>query len=124
MGTCRNEHTDSFTHFEPPNAWNLGDFDLGEQLDHNTGTIVRWVVSIRLAKGVRNEALESALKKLPTPTDHDPGTPPNLYYKPHAGTQMSDLRKHALPRLKEDLNKLLSGEKPTNTTRETATPVG
>jgi len=59
MGQCRQEHTENFQHFEPPPGWGMDDLDLGENLDDKTGSVLRWVVSIRIAAGVSDPQLRA-----------------------------------------------------------------
>ena len=119
MGKCRGEHTDDFSHFDPPSEWDTDDLDLGENLDDKTESIVRWVVSIRTAEGVDDRELEEKLRRLPQSRP----IPPTLYYKPGQGMKGVGLKTRALQRLKKDLEEVKAGQVPTNMSRDTAAPV-
>lgn len=116
MNGCRGQHEGDFTHLDLPANWGMQEFDLGQTSDES-GTIGFFVVSLRLAAGVKNKALDELLRGLPEPQQ---GSPPSLYYKPGERTPLKDLPKLALPFLREDLEKLKAGDTPSNATKANA----
>jgi hypothetical protein len=94
----------------------MQDFDLGQTSDES-GTIGFFVVSLRLAAGVRTrlwtsccEVFRNLSKALRRAFTH----------KPRERTALKDLPKLALGLLRKDLEKLKAGEIPSNTTKDAA----
>jgi hypothetical protein len=114
MGTCRNEHTENFNHLDIAEEHH---FDLGEYLDAETGPVIRWAVSLRLAADTEDDVLQKTLNELPRPSDHDRTSTANLYYKARPGSDIHSLRERAMPFLINDLRKLRRGQVPSNDER-------
>jgi hypothetical protein len=122
MGACNGWHTLTFKHLElEAEGLDLSDLDLGEYEGpaEPSSTTVVYTVSLVLAKGSENDALQSVLRSFPRKHKKDHA---QLYYRPGVVTTGS-LRERAQKRLRADLAQVLNGHVPPNTNRESAAPV-
>ncbi len=120
MGACNGQHTPTFKHLELDAAGlDLSDLDLGEYEGppEPSSTAVVYTVSLEVAKGSENDALDSVLRSFPR---KEKSSRAQFYYRSGIATAPGPLRQRAQERLRADLAQVLRGMAPPNTSRETA----